>query len=192
MFFARAHYFPKLTWPFPAPTALALSSFSTALSASFLLSLSRRSPLRSLRPGRVGPNQPLRCSRRSLGARGFGFHLRMGCLLAKSGTLGRRTHLTRKASRMNTCAKRVGGGGRERHGHQELRGANGHRRERHAGAIFSPRRLRRWRGRRNLCSTAPSRRVCTSSRQRRNRAIAGAWETSWRPRVLRTSSGRQW
>jgi hypothetical protein len=109
MFFARAHYFSRLNWPFPTPSALALSSFSSALSGSFLLSLSRSSPSRSLRPCRVGPNQRLRCSRRSVGDQGFRFHLRVGRLLAKSGMLRTCTNRTRKASRMNTCAKRVGG-----------------------------------------------------------------------------------
>jgi hypothetical protein len=109
MFFARAHYFFRLIRPFPAPRALAAASFSSALSGSFLLSLSRSSRSRSLRPCRVCPNQRLRRSRRSLGVQGVRFHLRVGCLLAKSGMFATRTNVTRKASRMNTCAKRVGG-----------------------------------------------------------------------------------
>jgi hypothetical protein len=40
---------------------------------------------------------------------GVSFYLRVGCLLAKSGLRGTCTIRTRKASRMNTCAKRVGG-----------------------------------------------------------------------------------
>jgi hypothetical protein len=40
---------------------------------------------------------------------GVSFYLRVGCLLAKSGTLCTCANLTRKATRMNTCAKRVGG-----------------------------------------------------------------------------------
>src|SRR5690349_20244192 len=61
MLVAREHYFPRLIWPFPAPSALALSSFSSALSGLFLLSLSGSSPSRRLRPPRAcrfGPAVP--------------------------------------------------------------------------------------------------------------------------------------
>jgi hypothetical protein len=121
MFFARAHYFSRLIWPLPAPSALALSSLLKrpfGLVPSIVIAKLAVAELTPL-PRRSNPAAPLLAPVSRLPE--IRFHVQAGCLRAKSETLGACTNRTRKASRMNTCAKKVGGG-RERHGHQELRG----------------------------------------------------------------------